>query len=303
MPEMDGIETVRHIRQWEKEEKSAGRGEAGRLRIVALTANAVSGMKEMFLNEGFDDFLSKPIETLRLKEILRTWLPPEKQEKKIEKKEEILINDNQEEKMEQPNIFKDIVIDGIDLKKGQEMFPENKYLDVLRAWCMHTPALLEKLRNLTSGQLAGDDIGEYTIAVHGLKGSSYGICAQSVGKKAEDLEAASRRKDIEFVKANNKILLDEAAVLHQNLEKLLASAAEHTGAKPKAKSPDAELLKQFLDACKQFKSSLMEEILDKIDKFQYESGEDLVQWLREQMDNLEYDAIEKRLTEELGVKA
>jgi len=296
MPEMDGVETVRHIRQWEKE---TGKGEAGRLRIVALTANAVSGMKEMFLNEGFDDFLSKPIETLRLREILKNWIPAEMQ---IEKKEEILMSDKQEEKMEQPDIFKGIVIDGIDMKKGQEMFPDNKYLDVLRAWCMHTPSLLEKLRNLTEGQLLDEDIGEYTIAVHGLKGSSYGICAGSVGKKAEDLEAASRRKDIEFVKANNKILLEEASALHQNLEKLLASAAQRSAAKPGAKSPDTELLKQLLDACKQFKSSLMEEIFDKIDTYQYESGGDLVKWMREQMDNLEYDAMEQRLTEELANK-
>jgi CheY-like chemotaxis protein len=229
MPEMDGIETVRHIRLWEKE------GQPGKLRIVALTANAVSGMKEMFLNEGFDDFLSKPIETLRLKEIMKKWIPAEKQ---IVKKEESIISDDREGKVEQPNIFKDIVIDGIDLKKGQETFPENKYLDVLRAWCMHTPALLEKLRVLTDGPLGDDVIGEYTIAVHGLKGSSYGICAQSIGKKAENLEAASRRKDIEFVKENNKILLEEAGVMHQNLEKLLASAAEHSTAKPGAKSPD-----------------------------------------------------------------
>jgi signal transduction histidine kinase/CheY-like chemotaxis protein len=296
MPEMDGVETVRRIRQWEKEN---GKAEADRLRIVALTANAVSGMREMFLNEGFDDFLSKPIETSRLREILRNWIPTEKQAEK----EEIIISDNEEDNVEQHDIFKGIVIDGIDLKKGQEMFPENKYLDVLRAWCMHTPALLEKLRTLTDGQLGDDDIGEYTISVHGLKGSSYGICAGSVGKKAEDLEAASRRKDIEFVKTNNKILLEEAAVLHQSLEKLLVSAAQHTAAKPGAKSPDTELLKQLLDACKQFKSSLMEEIFDKIDAYQYESGGDMVKWLREQMDNLEYDAMEQRLTEELGIKA
>jgi signal transduction histidine kinase/CheY-like chemotaxis protein len=297
MPEMDGIETVKRIRQWEKEEQ---RGEADRIRIVALTANTVSGMKEMFLNEGFNDFLAKPIETLRLKEIMRNWIPPEKQ---IEKKEESMISDKHEGKAEQPDIFKDIVIDGIDLKKGKETFPENKYLDVLRAWCMHTPGLLEKLHNLANGQFTDDDIGEYTIAVHGLKGSSYGICAQSIGKKAEILEAASRRKDIEFVKANNKILLEESAVLHQKLGELLASVEEHTAAKPSARSPDAELLKQFLDACKQFKSSLMEEILEKLDGFKYETDGDLVQWLREQMDNLEYNAMEKRLTEELAIKS
>jgi hypothetical protein len=46
----------------------------------------------------------------------------------------------------------------------------------------------------------------------------------------------------------------------------------------------------------------MEEILEKIDSFKYESGGDLVQWLREQMDNLEYEAMEQRLTEELSNK-
>jgi len=293
MPEMDGIETVKRIRQWEKEEK---KDEERRLRIIALTANAVTGMKEMFLNEGFDDFISKPIETLRLKEILKNWLPKEMQ---IEKNDDGIINDEKEEKVEQTGIFNGFDIDGIDLNKGQETFPNNKYLDVLRAWCMHTPALLDKLRTLAGGQFTDEDIGEYTIAVHGLKGSSYGICAGSVGKKAEDLEAASRRKDIGFVKANNGILLDEAAALHQSLEKLLASVSGRSMSKPPAKSPDPELLRQLLDACKQFKSSLMEETLEKIDKFQYESGGDLVQWLREQMDNLEYDAMEKRLTEEL----
>ena len=298
MPEMDGIETVRFIRQWEKE-KEKEKNKKQEIRIVALTANAISGMKEKFLSEGFDDFLSKPIDTFRLKEILKKWIPPEKQ---IENKEEKTMALKQDEREEDADIFNGVVINGIDLKKGQEIFPEDKYLDVLRAWCMHTPALLEQLRNLTNGPLQDESIGEYTIAVHGLKGSSYGICAGSVGKKAEDLEAASRRKDVEFVKAHNEILLKEAAALHQEIGKLLARADERMGAKPHAKSPDTELLKQFLEACKQFKSSLMEDIFENIDKFQYESGGDLVQWLREQMDNLEYDAMEQRLTEELNSK-
>jgi CheY-like chemotaxis protein len=48
------------------------------LPIIALTANAVSGMKEMFLQNGFNDFLSKPIEISKLNDILEKWIPPEK---------------------------------------------------------------------------------------------------------------------------------------------------------------------------------------------------------------------------------
>jgi CheY-like chemotaxis protein len=73
MPEMDGVETTQHIRAWEAEKKR------DRLPVVALTANAVSGMREMFLQNGFDDFLSKPIDTVMLNAILKKWVPKEKQ--------------------------------------------------------------------------------------------------------------------------------------------------------------------------------------------------------------------------------
>jgi len=70
MPEMDGIEATKLIREKYAE-----------LPLIALTANAVSGTKEMFLSNGFDDFLSKPIDTIKLNAILGKWIPKEKQEK------------------------------------------------------------------------------------------------------------------------------------------------------------------------------------------------------------------------------
>ena len=69
MPEMDGIETTALIRE---------RGFT--IPIIALTANAVSGMKEMFLEKGFNDFLTKPIDLSKLNEILEYWIPAEKRE-------------------------------------------------------------------------------------------------------------------------------------------------------------------------------------------------------------------------------
>lgn len=65
MPEMDGIETLRYLKQ---------RVDFVNTPIVALTANAISGMKEMYLREGFDDYLSKPIDQVKLNEILRKYL-------------------------------------------------------------------------------------------------------------------------------------------------------------------------------------------------------------------------------------
>ncbi|MGN1085292.1 MAG: ATP-binding protein, partial [Lachnospiraceae bacterium] len=68
MPEMDGVETLKQIRKIHVDSEKA-------LTVIAFTANAVSGAREMFLREGFDEFVSKPIETLELEHILKKVLP------------------------------------------------------------------------------------------------------------------------------------------------------------------------------------------------------------------------------------
>jgi CheY-like chemotaxis protein len=63
------------LRKKEQQENDAGRGQ---IPIIALTANAVTGMKEMFLEKGFNDFLAKPIDIGKLDETLDRWIPKEK---------------------------------------------------------------------------------------------------------------------------------------------------------------------------------------------------------------------------------
>ena len=71
MPEMDGIDTLKNIRAMDDPA-------AKTVPVVALTANAVSGAREMFMNAGFDEYISKPIEREKLEKILREWLPSDK---------------------------------------------------------------------------------------------------------------------------------------------------------------------------------------------------------------------------------
>ena len=73
MPDMDGVETTSRLR---------GIAEYRDVPIVALTANAISGMREMFLEKGMNDFLSKPIDPVKLETVLRKWIPENKQTKK-----------------------------------------------------------------------------------------------------------------------------------------------------------------------------------------------------------------------------
>jgi len=70
MPEMDGIETVRQIRSMGGKHKNQI--------IIALTANAIKGAREMFINNGFDDFISKPVDLKELRELLKRYIPHDK---------------------------------------------------------------------------------------------------------------------------------------------------------------------------------------------------------------------------------
>ena len=65
MPKMSGVETLKKIKEEYKDFKT---------KVVVLTANAISGMKEKYLNDGFDDYLAKPIDKLELKRVLKTYL-------------------------------------------------------------------------------------------------------------------------------------------------------------------------------------------------------------------------------------
>jgi CheY-like chemotaxis protein len=81
MPEMDGVEAATAIRasetsmEFPQETPKLLSEPPKRVPIVAMTANALRGMKEFYLEHGFDDYLSKPINSLLLDEILKKWIP------------------------------------------------------------------------------------------------------------------------------------------------------------------------------------------------------------------------------------
>jgi CheY-like chemotaxis protein len=292
MPEMDGIEATRNIRAWEKEQQKDD-DTRRQIPIIALTANAIMGMKEMFLSHGFNDYLSKPIEIFKLDNVLAVWIPREKQVPKT----------GPEELKSEGDVFSDgFFIEGVDLQEGKARYHGKTYLEVLRAYCLHTPVLLERLCFIENEGFSEKLMEEYIITVHGLKGSTYGICAEAIGKQAEALEHAARDGDMQFIKTNTVLFIEDIEKLLKRLGELLAAVMEQAGAKPVLLKPDMALLQELAEACKHYKANTMEEILDKLESFQYESGGDLVQWLRNQMDNLEYDAIGERLEEELGAE-
>jgi signal transduction histidine kinase/DNA-binding response OmpR family regulator len=287
MPGMDGIEAVRIIRN----EIS---GEYGRaVPIVALTANALTGNEEMFLTNGFNAFIAKPIDVMQLDAVLNTWVRDRKSVEVLKQAEMVMsVNENTN-----LNIFDNLRIEGLDLIRGKKKYNNDAaYLDILRSWHKHTPALLEKMRNPFF-----ENLPEYAITVHGIKGASLGICADELSEKAEELEQYAKSGNIGKVQADNSMFIGMAEALLANIGELLEKVDVGKDKKPKQKrhSPDASLLAKLLDAVKSYKSTLMEETMCSIEEYDYDSGVELVTWLRQQMDNLEYDAIRQKLESQI----
>jgi CheY-like chemotaxis protein/anti-sigma regulatory factor (Ser/Thr protein kinase) len=282
MPEMDGIEATRAIRAME--------GEYYRnLPIIALTANAIIGMKEMFLSNGFNDYLSKPIEISKLDYTLASWLPVEKQ----------IQNTEAQGQTEAKAVFPEgFLMEDIDIKAGKKRYTEKAYLEVLRSFYLHTPALLEKIKNIKFNDLSDEAIKEYTITVHGIKGASFGICADTAAKQAEALEEASKNRDAQFIEKNNACFIEEIEKIFIGLKELFTLIEKQAGAKPMCQKPDPALLERLTGAARHYNVKVMDEILEKLETYEYEQGGELVKWLREQVDNLEYEAIYKKLEEQ-----
>lgn len=280
MPNMDGIETVRIIRN------DIDDTHAKTVPIIALTANALAGNEKMFLESGFNSFISKPIDIMRLDVVLNQFVR-NKQSEMIESADV----GAEEKTMGETLSLKSVNIDGLDIAAGIQRYgQEAVYAKILASYALHTPKLLDKLRNPSL-----ENLSEYAITVHGLKGASLGICANTVGKKAEALEFAAKANDLEKVNANNETFIKTTEKLLQDLNLFLNKSSGDSADKQKLPAPDRKLLSDMLNAAVNFKPLVMEEIITQFEKYDYESDAELVSWLREQTENLEYDAIRERL--------
>ncbi len=212
MPEMDGMETVRIIRNEIDTEY------ARNIPIIALTANALVGNDEMFRNNGFQDFISKPIDVVKLDAVLRRWVRDKEKEAGFleppERKPDSPLTDSRPI----PSLQR-LTIEGWDKRKALERFSDDEevLIGVLRSYATGMRPLVDDLDRY----MAAENLRDYAIAVHGIKGASYGICAQEAGRLAESLEVAAKAGDVEGVKGRHRAFIDTVKTLVDTIEKKL----------------------------------------------------------------------------------
>ncbi|MCL2249506.1 MAG: ATP-binding protein [Oscillospiraceae bacterium] len=238
MPEMDGVEAVQIIRNMG--------GKYMELPIIALTANAIIGVKEILLENGFNDYLSKPIVLDKITHILAKWIPEEKQQKAT----------HTEEIQQTP----DIHIEGIDAALGIAFSrgAEN-YLDNLKTFMEGGTAKVEQL----TSTLEKGDIALYEIYVHGMKSACANIGATALSEEAQHLEDAAIAGNAQFIWENNAAFIDA-------LQKLFTGIEDALPKKDIENLDDGEmfaLIALLKDALAAYDSTATDEIADKLQPF------------------------------------
>lgn len=220
MPGYDGVETLKKIRELRN-------GMYQDLPVIALTANTVSGAREMFRNEGFTEFVPKPIERTVLERVLRKVLPKgciqysvtsENTEKPMKKLAETVQNvpedsTEQFEASETPVTMADesalpydrLVRAGVNVEMGLDYCAgdEDFYREMLRLFSTQGAEKRAEIAALYESANWTD----YAIKVHALKSTSLTIGAEALSAQAKELELAGKRGDADFIREHHHALL------------------------------------------------------------------------------------------------
>ncbi len=181
-------------------------------------------------------------------------------------------------------------IAGLDASRGMERFGgEKEFLRILRSYAVNTQAILPSIRTVT-----GENLAEYAIIVHGLKGSSRNIFAMPLGAQAETLERAAREGNVDFAVRNTPAFLEAAEKLIRDIKAALAAAAE-ANPLPKKSAPDAEVLRRLKSACENYDSDEIDLAMQEMEQYEYDADGGLAVWLQDAALRMDFAAIAEKL--------
>ncbi len=251
MPEVDGVETTHIIRRFYENYADVP--------IIALTANAVAGTKEMFLEEGMNDFVAKPIEMRNILSKLRNWLPKEKIQK--------LTKAAKEQMLKEEAASCNIQIEGLNVSLALSLLgSEELFWKVLRDYYRVIPKKVMLIEQLEKDE----NLHDYTIEVHALKSASRQIGATELSEMAARLEQAGNEGDAELIHQNTEELLEKYLGYAYVLRPFFPE--EEQKQTEKREITDAELFVYFDDireAIDELDMDRMDEILRDMSQYEF----------------------------------
>lgn len=255
MPEVDGIEATHIIRRLVPSYNDVP--------IIALTANVVGGAREMFLREGMNDFIAKPIDIKDAVSKFRKWLPKEKIVP-IDRNGTVIENAQTESENDAQG-YTASDIGELNVKQALTLLGSEKlFWTVLKEYFN----AIEKKSKAILDHKAAAHWRDYTIEVHSLKSTSRQIGADHISEIAAEMEKAGNDGNIALINEKTDGMIEEYLQLHEALKKYFVDASDEE--KRSAELEDiTNMLEQMHEALDNFDTLQIDEVIDKMSKFQY----------------------------------
>ncbi len=249
MPHVDGVEATHIIRRMMPQYND--------MPIIALTANAIGGTKEMFLREGMNDFVAKPIEIQDIVQKLRKWLP---QEKIQEGAAAPTSGQKSEEGRKLPNIV------GLDTRQALAFLGSEKlFWTVLQEYYTSIDKKIEVIRRHWEKEAWKD----YTVEVHSLKSVSKQVGANEVSALAAEMERAGNEGDLDAIQAKTPKLLKDFAKYKEILAPYFPETDDKADRTVAGAEEVAKMLDQMEEALEAFDSLMIEDVAEEMSGYDY----------------------------------
>lgn len=256
MPEVDGIEATHIIRRLVPSYND--------IPIIALTANAIGGAKQMFIKEGMNDFCAKPIEMKDILSKLKKWLPKEKIQPVTD------ISGGSVQDIPEIGGGKDdrkiSNIKELDVSRAVKLLGSEKlYRTVLKEYFCAIDKKYDSILEHKNKEAWKD----YTIEVHSLKSTSKQIGADHLSAMAAELEKAGNEGNIEYISEHTEEMLMEYLRLKEVLKPYFPECCESHNEKMPQTADVFELLSKMQEALDNFDTLQIDEVVEQMSQFTF----------------------------------
>ena len=267
MPKLDGIETLRIL----KSEKLISKG----MHVIALTANAINGAKEMYLKEGFDDYLSKPIETAKLEDMLGKYLPEYKisdpwDREPVDDEEDMEARGRRVSAPAKADVSGLPSVDGVDWIYAADHLPSAELIvDTAADFSKLIKSQADRLDGFYEGLPDDESMSFYRIQVHAMKSSAATIGIVPLAGMAKVLEDAASRGDTDKIRRLHADFIEEWLKYREKLAPLVPDDTPAEGVEAYDKAETESILNSLKTAMEDFDLDTADDCVKKLKAYSY----------------------------------
>lgn len=253
MPEKDGIETMHEI-------KSQSGNPNKDTPMVCLTANAVSGAKQMYIEAGFEDYLAKPVDSVKLEDMMLIYLPPDLIEWSDSTEEEDLTGGIMPKEIELLSTHPEIdTASALQISGSPDAF-----MPLLKVFNDTINSRIDEIVSFYEE----NNIKDYTIKVHAFKSSARLVGANDLADKAQLLEDAGKSTDMDYINKNHGDFINDCRHIRDIFKSIfIEEEPDDSGKQEASDSLLGKVYQEIKKAAENMDCMHLEAVITRMEKF------------------------------------